>query len=536
MAMQTMMRCKGYHYVEKIEQIDAEAINTSKEAFSYFKENGVIISGEYESQKWVLSDEVRARVTINVAIDEEAFEQDAAQKLGCTSEQYLQAMRVAVTSRFGYSLRTLQGDAHSLVAFTKTLESPQDYSAAQLLLDLLELLPGTTIWRRQMIKTLQLIPAPRRSATRQRRKLAVYQSYFRFNDLLDCFWKEASREEKSTFFPIYFWWKVTSILPLRPNECVLTPRHCVRKDHIGNWLLTIRRTKRKGTIQATEYSIEKDYEKHEYRIPKELAQEIVEYVDLTNSVYESDIDVLFCKSTQFSSLGVLQTSDKHYTRQNLGQCLWHFYEKILQKRYGYTIPEDNILLNKEITRISLGDTRHIAMISLMISGGSPSICRELAGHNDIEIGANYYGNLENFLDLLSYERFRPEEDPPQIFIVPLPSISRSLPVAGGYCQSTLAQQGDFTHCGAAVNADGELGVCKVCKYFLSKAGSDQLKQDASDDLKQTVMLLRQTIRQMQEGNNVTETLSYVLDRLRAEASRYCHASAVARLLNKEVIE
>lgn len=76
----------------------------------------MIISGEYESQKWVLSDEVRARVTINVAIDEEAFEQDAAQKLGCTSEQYLQAMRVAVTSRFGYSLRTLQGDAHRWTA------------------------------------------------------------------------------------------------------------------------------------------------------------------------------------------------------------------------------------------------------------------------------------------------------------------------------------------------------------------------------------------------------------------------------------
>lgn len=387
-----------------------------------------------------------------------------------------------------------------------------------------------------MIKTLQLIPAPRRSTTRQRRKLAVYQSYFRFNDLLDQFWKEASREEKNTFFPIYFWWKVTSILPLRPSECVLTPRSCIRKDNIGNWILTIRRTKLKGAIQAAEYSIERDYVKYEWRIPAEIAQEILEYIDSTNSVYESDIDVLFCKTTQFSSLDILQTSDKHYTRENLAQCLWHFYKKILQKRYGYTIPEDNVLLNKEISRISLGDTRHIAMISLMISGGSPSICRELAGHNDIEIGANYYGNLENFLEILSYERFRPEETPLPIFMTPLPSINRSLPVEGGYCQSPLAQQGDFTHCGTAVSADGELGVCKVCKYFLSKAGSVQLKRDASNDLKQTIMLLRQTIRQMQEGNNVAEPLSCVLDRLRAEAGRYCHASAVARLLNKEVIE
>jgi len=35
----------------------------------------------------------------------------------------------------------------------------------------------------------------------------------------------------------------------------------------------------------------------------------------------------------------------------------------------------------EEQRINLGDTRHLAMISLIASGGSPVICKELAGHD-----------------------------------------------------------------------------------------------------------------------------------------------------------
>lgn len=532
MALQAVVRGDGYSYTQAIDRFDEEQIENSKEQFDFFKATGMIISGEYNARRWLVTDEVRAVITINFTIDEVHFVREAAQKLGCTFSQYQQAMRVAITSRFGYSLRTLQDDANSLTRFANTLTVPECYTAAQLLIDLLELLPGQTTWRQKILEQLQDVPAPKKQSSRQRRTLAVYQSYFRFNDFLDRFWKEATLEEKDIYFPVFFWWKVTSILPLRPTECVLTPRNCIRKDDIGRYYLTIRRTKVKGTSQSVQYSIAKDYEKYEWRIPEPIAIEILRYIESTKDLYESDIDVLFCKSSQFAGLDITRSSNKHYTSDNLAQCLRHFYDKVLAKRYGLTIAECELLDNDEITRICLGDTRHIAMISLMISGGSPSICRELANHSDINISDHYCGNFETFLDLLSYERFRPQGTVPFELDVPLPSIDRALPVANGYCQSPLAKQGNFSHCGTAISADGEFGVCEVCKFYLAKGGAVKIKQSASNDLKQTLTLLRQTLRQLQHGYEVAEPLSCVLDRLRAEATRYCHTSAIERLLRE----
>lgn len=533
MALQAVVRGDGYRYTQAVDKLNAAQIEDSIEQFNFFKATKVIISGEYGSNQWIITDEVRTSVTINLVIDEVHFQQETAQKLGCTCTQYKKAMRIAITSRFGYSLCTLRNDANCLSSFANTLSLPKEYSGAQLLIDVLELLPGTSKWRKNVIEELQAIPAPKRAQSRQQRTLAVYQSYFRFNDLLDRFWTEATQEEKNVFFPIFFWWKVTSILPLRPTECVLTPRACIRKDEMGRYYLTIRRTRLKGTMQSSEYNIAADYEKHEWRIPEAIAEEILQYIEATDSVYESDIDVLFCKASQFTGLDLARTSNNHYTYDNLAQCLWHFYNKVLVPKYGITIAKSGPLVDGEITRIALGDTRHIAMISLMVSGGSPSVCRELAGHSDINISDHYYSNIESFLDLLSYERFRPQTSMPVIFDVPLPAIDRSLPVAGGYCQSPLAKQGDFTHCGAAVSADGDFGACKVCKYYLAKAGSVELKKAASNDLRQTITILRHTIKQLQQGYDVAEPLSCVLDRLRAEANRYCNVSAVERLLKEK---
>lgn len=533
MALQAITRHKGFHYTTEIAQLDATSIREAKERFKYLKAAGIITAGEYDSPRWITTDEVRPTISIRFQIDESQYEQATAPLLSCSCKQYQQAMRVAIISRFGYSLHTLQDDANVLCTFANTRTLPKEAAGANLLIDLLELLPGNTPWRQATLQELQDLVKTRRSVDSRQRTLATYQSYFRFDHLLNQFWKCATPEEKIAYFPVYFWWKVTSILPLRATECTLTPRNCIRKDDLGRYYLTIRRTKVKGRSQAVEYSIEKDFKKQEWRISEQIATEIANYIEATNEVYDSDIDVLFCKISQFDSLKILHQNDRHYGYDNLAQCLRHFYDKVLRRKFNCTIAYGSPLLNNEITRICLGDTRHIAMISLMLSGGSPSICRELASHCDIDISAGYFGNLETFLDLLSYETFRPEKDTiPRIWENNMLSISRALPVDGGYCQSLLAAQGDYSDCGAAISAEGEFGVCKVCRYYLPQKSGVELKQAASESLQQTVTLLRQTINQLQQGYNVEETLSCVLDRLRADASRYCNASAIERLLKE----
>ena len=58
----------------------------------------------------------------------------------------------------------------------------------------------------------------------------------------------------------------------------------------------------------------------------------------------------------------------------------------------------NVLAGKEIPVVNLGDTRHIAMMNLIISGGSPRMCMELAGHANIGISSHYYTNMAELVE------------------------------------------------------------------------------------------------------------------------------------------
>lgn len=69
--------------------------------------------------------------------------------------------------------------------------------------------------------------------------------------------------------------------------------------------------------------------------------------------------------------------------------------------YREALPERN-----DISMIHLGDTRHIAMMNLIISGGSLTVCMELAGHEDIIVSSNYYANMANLLECVTYEMYR----------------------------------------------------------------------------------------------------------------------------------
>ena len=291
--------------------------------------------------------------------------------------------------------------------------------------------------------------------------------------------------------------------------------------------------------QTTNPTLE-DYTKMEYRIPEELGTIIEEYITATESVYNPSIDTLFCKSSQFSLLNINQKSDGYYGYPNLLQCLNHFYNDILIGQFGLTVVEgcDFLSSPKEIERIHLGDTRHIAMVSLMLSGGSPSVCRALADHHGIDISSNYYTNIESFLKATSREGYRPSRrnsssDKNGTAENALCIIDRTMKINGGYCQSKLAQSGNFCDCACAVSTEGGFGDCCVCHHFIPVGTSlPEYTEASSKEMKATCVLLKQSIESIRQGNGSADTLSEVLDRLHAQALKYCHLSALTRLIKE----
>ena len=111
-----------------------------------------------------------------------------------------------------------------------------------------------------------------------------------------------------------------------------------------------------------------------------MYDDIATYIEMTAAMRSEENRML-----------LLPSEDAHtwyMTYQQMNYRLHRFIEKEL-------ISNDLI--------INLGDTRHLAMINLMLSGGSPVICRELAGHEDIDISSNYYSNLSTIVESAVYE-------------------------------------------------------------------------------------------------------------------------------------
>ncbi|OUP56080.1 hypothetical protein [Butyricicoccus pullicaecorum] len=101
------------------------------------------------------------------------------------------------------------------------------------------------------------------------------------------------------------------------------------------------------------YRIAFDYELSTYIISQLLKEEIESYIKQTECLPEQRNLVLF--RTQ---------NGENFDYAQLSKLLRDFYTEIIPKYYT-VVQHGGHLSEKEICRISLGDTRHIAMISLI---------------------------------------------------------------------------------------------------------------------------------------------------------------------------
>ena len=104
-----------------------------------------------------------------------------------------------------------------------------------------------------------------------------------FNDIMNDYWNSViSEEDRLFFYPLYLWWQITGVIPMRPREYILTPRNCMEQKEDG-WYITLRKNQIKGPGKRISYKIDSDYITVQYKIPDKLAGEILKYLDFTIS-------------------------------------------------------------------------------------------------------------------------------------------------------------------------------------------------------------------------------------------------------------
>lgn len=441
-----------------INTLNVETICKAKDIFDKYVAKGVILSGSFENNTWILTDE-KSSVRIRFSFSDIEYNKHAENWIECTSKCYREAIKAYILFHLGsLSLASLRELAYHLcqVAYSDFPSEDGFGDESAHILEVLQIIPGVSEERNAAIECLEECSALHRKAPRgNQRKILAFKAYFQFHDALNEYWKSAGIEDRRFYFPLYLWWKFTAILPLRVTEFLLIPRDCIQKAKNG-YFVTVRRTRLKGGNTLMSYRIDSDYEKKIYPISDEIAEEILWYKTVTKKTPNESIDSLFCY-------------EEYQKRHKLSIGDFFCYEHLAQtKKDFYTYA----LKGKNIPVVQLGDTRHIAMMNLIISGGSPTMCMALAGHANISISSHYYTNMASLIECATYELYRKNKKGTSAIFTgnnqySLESFEKMIKIPEGWCSSKNMRTQNVDDCLLAVNSIGEFGDCKSCCYFHS---------------------------------------------------------------------
>jgi len=497
------------HYV--VAAINEETLRQAESTFDIYRKNGVILSGSFSDDEWVLTNQVK-KTTLSFCSNEIMFKRYAEKWIGCSCRCFTDGMKAYAIFQMGsIALAGIKEIVKKLMCVT---EKPHTELNADIhIIEFLKLLPDNEI-KDQVIEEMEerSMFSPQTKANKRQRILAEFDAYFRFNDALEEFWINANDDEKLFYFPMYFWWTLTAILPLRPTEFLLIPRMCTEKKN-GENILTIRRTNLKGGKKKICYSINGDYRLMKYSVPDSMAAELKEYINATVKMPLSKLGTLFVQEPHYSHIGKsAPNSSSYYSYQNLSYCL---------KRFQYDIMK----IEEDKNRINLGDTRHLAMISLIASGGSPVICKELAGHSDINISSHYYSNISRFVECATYEMYRRQKGGSVDMMSHKPySTGETVKVGGGRCDSAAYIAGSISDCIRNVGTSGELGNCMFCPHFIDGKSGKYLIFSNAGDTKNHVdadsKYLMHVLETVRKGKGCNEDIQSALLRLQHSSARY----------------
>lgn len=535
-----MMTNKHFLTITVIPELDELTINDARRHFFAYKEKGIVRTGLFDEDKWILSDE-RDNRGFDFSLDEAKFHDFGAQ-FHLTSTEFKQCLKTFIVCNLGnLSLTSLQ---HIILAIKRVVYAANGEIASSLS-------ESELPWLHYVTDFLSMLPAEGRneavdamlqqcddtwdrfcfSRAGKQRTLATFESYFRFHDALKRFWAESvNEEEKLFFFPAWLWWNITGVVPMRPHEFVLTPRDCLEVVD-GKFYITLRKNKIKGSGKTKGYRISEDYQTVKYQIPAQLGKEIQWYLAKTRDCSDTEIGTLFATAMHYRmwQRSAPYTS-RYFTYTNLKTCLRYYYKDILQGRYGYRVlmnyegtvlPEDDV-----IEYIRLGDTRHIALINLIAEGASPVTAMLLAGHDNPAMSAHYYSNISTLVECRVYRQYRKMMSGEQVYALSGPQsklcVGQATPCSyGGACYSSKAAHHDYSDCYRVTGPEGEMGYCPNCDYYRD---NNKGFHDAKDIYKRRIetecSVLHEIVTQVRRGRGSTEEIASILNRLSSAAYSY----------------
>lgn len=548
MSSQNMLLNKNiYEVIREVELLDLTDIKQAKDIFNQYVEKGVILSSAFEDNTWVVYDQYD-KVEINFIIDELAFRKSLVFN-EIKFREFNLYLKMFVTGLLGnYVVRSIQTFIRELKEVIKSFDGKSINTKiilqeSSLILDFLEIMDYnyTEKYENLTNELERSMNNVKSDGTPNRRPLSTFQSYFRFTDILNDFWNtDLTDAERIFYFPIYLWWNITSILPLRPREFLLIPRDCLRSGENKN-LVTFRRTKLKGSKKQVSYNIDDDYELYTYDVGQKLGDQIRLYLKLTENLESNSINTLLRADQHYNYFGKTKRYDSRlFSYANMRYCLKRFYSEIINNKYeiktvNKKIVEENAnetiydLEPDEIEFINIGDSRHIAMINALFSDGSATTAMLLAGHSNIDISSHYFANISTLLECKTYQAYKNALQTTEKNIVLKTNFSPELYRKnyieledGARCYSEHFRNDSMEDCHKSIGENGELGECYNCDFY--RAGRYRIFVDDKEIFQKRLAhdcdFLAEQINRFRQGKGYEEDVKQALLKLQSSTKSY----------------
>ena len=426
---------------EPVKAFDEDVIKEAVAVVHRLQAKGTLAGG-FEAADWVLNSQVKKTTLPFSHRKGELIE--ACRQAGVNYEDFIRCLKTFIALRIHVaSPPNLRSEIRYIIdellrsRFGTSLVAPRETTRWH---DMLYYAEFISIWgvpdEYVMLCRKVLITCREKAKITQKDRqhacvLDEFVSYFKFDEILRTWWKEDPPETlRNLYRPLFLWWVITTIIPLRVMEACVTPFDCVQHKDGGTYSITVRRSLVKGSSAYApvirQHEIETDYSLHTYEIPGWLYEEIKGYQALTAD-YEHPYGLLFSVD-YINSLdsSVLRTavSDKAFGPTELSALIADFYARIVLGQHGLELVDSEDLMSRsveegsysirdnEIMLIHAKDTRHLAMINLVLRGATPMILREFAVHTNDTADAHYYGNISHTVRCVTryqYERYKREQ-------------------------------------------------------------------------------------------------------------------------------
>lgn len=164
------------------------------------------------------------------------------------------------------------------------------------------------------------------------RELPCYESILLFDYIINDFIQRTNMEEKARYYPVLIWWKISSVIPLRPCEVYQLPKDCIYEKS-GKYYIHIERVKNKYKRKQYSTPVIKDFE-----IREDIFCLIRDYIDYINIILDADeAGYLFSIRILKETAGIRPKDEDveritHVTMQTIYN---HFKKEVIEREYGY---------------------------------------------------------------------------------------------------------------------------------------------------------------------------------------------------------